>query len=274
MARKRSIKPGFNDDDDICALSFAARLLYIGLWGHMDKQSLIEDSPLSIRSKVFPREEIPTADIEKWRDELLRRGPSGRPRLVRIEHRGKVLLYCPTLKKHQRVYADEAVLFDVPEAELARVTQAAYEDPAGKPPGPDADAAPDPRGSRAEPPADPPTSGASASSSASASVSTSASAPAPVSQGVSPISPGLRVVDNSGSSRDNSKAPPGRGPGSRTAESCALCGGTGKFSGLEKSSRTEVGFRCSCPKGALIPGPLSRWGPAYEQFYQLKGGAA
>lgn len=118
MARKRSIKPEFFDDDDISALSFGARLLYIGLWLQMDRNGLVEDSPRALRAKVFPREDHSIQDIENWRDELCKPGVSGRPRLIKLKWGGKALLLCPTFTKHQKIHHDEPARFDISLQEL------------------------------------------------------------------------------------------------------------------------------------------------------------
>lgn len=114
MPRKRAIKPDFNADENIAALSPWARLLYIGLWGQMDRHGLMEDSPALMRSKVFPADDHTLAQIEGWRDELLKGGPSGPPRLIRFRWKTKRLLFCPTFARHQKVYPDEPAVFDVP----------------------------------------------------------------------------------------------------------------------------------------------------------------
>lgn len=265
MARKRSIKPNFNDDDDICVLSFGARLLYIGLWGHMDRHGLIEDSPRSIRSKIFPREDHPMEAIQGWLDELLRPGPSGRPRLIRLEWNGRVLLYCPTFVKHQRIYSDEPSLFGVPPDVLNRAMEEAYSRsicstrssgavPARETPGIPPATARGPRMSRA---------------SSSPSTSTSASASAPASTLTEPH----RVVDNPASERENSVEPaptriiprPQREPGAGAQSgagkvACALCGGRGTLRRQSLEDGLPYDFRCACPIGEKAGSDRwSRW---------------
>lgn len=128
MARQRTIKPEINDDEDMIHLSIPARYFYACLWCHLDGQQLIELSLRSIRSKVFPRETetISLELIQSWIDELTRPGPSGRPRLVKFDWKGKTLLHCPTLKKHGRVFSDEKKPFDVPPGHLETVVKAAF----------------------------------------------------------------------------------------------------------------------------------------------------
>lgn len=128
MARKRQIKPDYQEDEETAKLSPWARLLEIFLWCHLDRDALIEDSPRLIRSRVFPLEDHSIQDIEKWIDELCSsdittvHGEKLR-RLYRLEWQGKPLLYCPRLIEEHRVYDDEPQRFNVPRDVLESVIQ-------------------------------------------------------------------------------------------------------------------------------------------------------
>lgn len=283
MPRKRDIKPDFNDNDDIASLSCWARLLYICMWGHLDRQGLIEDSPRGLRSKVFPREDHPVQDVEAWRDELLRPGPSGRPRLIRFQWKGRPLLYCPGLREHNSIYSDEPGRFHVPEETLQQLCEkhgiemiicqpaSGKKRPKGsggapdiKSPGPGND----PAGSREDAGQDPagsrPSSSTSPSPSPSPSASTLASAsPSASPGGAAPVPGKLRVVDNS---------PPGDETGSGTGESCARCEGTGKLQARIKAvpNAPAAPFRCECPLGELAGlKSWSRWSSDHAQHYEI-----
>ena len=52
--RARNIKPGFFKNDTLAELEFAARLLFIGLWGLADRAGRLEDRPKKIKAEVFP----------------------------------------------------------------------------------------------------------------------------------------------------------------------------------------------------------------------------
>jgi len=54
MARKRYIKPGFFDDEDMAECSPLARLLFIGLWCYADKNGILEDRQKYLSVKIFP----------------------------------------------------------------------------------------------------------------------------------------------------------------------------------------------------------------------------
>lgn len=113
MARKRTIKPNFFEDETMSKLSPWARLLYIGMWCHMDGNGVIEALPKLIKSKVFPLEEHSVSDVEKWLEELLSSG-----RLKVIKHVSKVFFICPNFKTHQKLYADDKKI-EIPEKSLS-----------------------------------------------------------------------------------------------------------------------------------------------------------
>ena len=54
MARIRTIKPEFWEDEELCALPIQARLLYIGTWNFADDNGVLLTSIKWIKSKVFP----------------------------------------------------------------------------------------------------------------------------------------------------------------------------------------------------------------------------
>lgn len=237
MARQRVLKPSFNDDDDIAALSFPARLFYAVLWEFLDKQALIEENALALRSKLYPREDFPVSLIEGWLSELTTPGPGGRPRIVRVTWRGKKLLYVPTLKRHSRIFVDEPEYFKVPASVLKEAREACgiYIDEDGNPVDPPApppaspsgshvgsteqpndshvDPSKDPRGSPVGPTELPPNSHDSAPVPAPASVpasaSSSSSAPAPA--GGAGVENSAHRVDNSSETSGNGNGSSGRG---------------------------------------------------------------
>lgn len=58
MARIRTIKPEFWVDDVMVELSFAERLLFIGLWNFADDDGYIENKPKRIKMQIFPADNI------------------------------------------------------------------------------------------------------------------------------------------------------------------------------------------------------------------------
>ena len=58
MARARNIKPAFFSNDELVELSFATRLLFIGLWTLADRAGRMEDRPKKIKMSLFPADDL------------------------------------------------------------------------------------------------------------------------------------------------------------------------------------------------------------------------
>lgn len=110
MARKRSIKPEFFEDEQISTLSAWARLLYIGLWCHMDAEGVFEANVKLIKAKIFPLESLTDDDVLGFLGELSK-PVNGKFLLIRISHNGKDYVYCPTFTKHQKIHIDEPIKY-------------------------------------------------------------------------------------------------------------------------------------------------------------------
>jgi len=54
MSRLRTLKPGFFTNEDLAACSVWARLAFAGLWVEADRDGRLKDSPLLLRSRIFP----------------------------------------------------------------------------------------------------------------------------------------------------------------------------------------------------------------------------
>lgn len=80
MARIRTIKPEFWDDELIASLSRDARLLFIGTWNFADDKGRLRWSPAYLKSKVFPYDE----DLEIKGVAAL---------MAELEQKGRVLTY-------------------------------------------------------------------------------------------------------------------------------------------------------------------------------------
>jgi hypothetical protein len=74
MARIRTIKPEFHDDEKIAKLSLRARLLFIGIWNYADDAGVCRAAPNFLRSKVFPYDDVTIQEIEKNLAELEKQG--------------------------------------------------------------------------------------------------------------------------------------------------------------------------------------------------------
>jgi hypothetical protein len=65
MARRRMIDPNFWESDDVGNLSMFERLLVIGLFSTADDYGKGRGNPATIRSKIFPNDDVQIQDIEK-----------------------------------------------------------------------------------------------------------------------------------------------------------------------------------------------------------------
>jgi hypothetical protein len=99
MARSRTIKPSFFENEDLAECSAFARLLFIGLWTICDREGRLEYRPKRIKSQVFPYEEVSVPDLLS---ELAERGfiqlyPASKPRFIAVVN----------FVKHQRPHPKE-----------------------------------------------------------------------------------------------------------------------------------------------------------------------
>lgn len=110
MARIRTIKPEFFDDETIAALSFQARLAFIGLLQQADREGRLRDRPVRLKARMFPYDDL---DIVTLLDELERH------RFIRrYTVGGEAFIAIRTFTKHQQVNQREtaSVLPAPPEA--------------------------------------------------------------------------------------------------------------------------------------------------------------
>ena len=72
MARIRTIKPEFWEDEKIAKLPMPCRLFYIGTWNFADDQGVFRGNPAILKSRIFPYDEsLRVSEISKWLDALV-----------------------------------------------------------------------------------------------------------------------------------------------------------------------------------------------------------
>jgi hypothetical protein len=104
MARIRTVKPEFFEDEILAKLPPHDRLLFIGIWLLADKNGILEDRPTWIKAKVFPYENGDTVDVSR----MLPRLVSGRY-LIRYTAEGRNLIAVRNFTKHQRITGKEGL---------------------------------------------------------------------------------------------------------------------------------------------------------------------
>ncbi len=98
MARIRSIKPEFFSSEQIVECSPIARLLFIGMWCFCDDGGVHPASTKTLKMRVFPGDDISTAQIEACIGELIENGL-----LESFEHEDLVFLRVTGWSKHQKI---------------------------------------------------------------------------------------------------------------------------------------------------------------------------
>lgn len=111
MARIRSIKPEFWQDERLGEVSIAARLLFMGLTSHADDEGRLRGNNLLIRAQVFPYN--PDVDIEKALEELVRTR-----RIIRYVVDGERFIFVRNFAKHQRIDRPTKSAFPAPPEAL------------------------------------------------------------------------------------------------------------------------------------------------------------
>lgn len=99
MARIRTIKPQFFLNEQLAALGFADRLLFVGLWTQADKAGRLEYRPLRIKAALFPYDDF---NVTEGLGRLVNAGL-----LTKYDGNGAELLAINTWAKHQRPHSTE-----------------------------------------------------------------------------------------------------------------------------------------------------------------------
>ena len=98
MARIRTIKPEFWEDEKLAKLPVHARLLFIGTWNFADDNGVLLANPVLMKSHIFPYEDIDISTISDWIDTLVENGM-----LIRTTYNGKDYLVIRKFLVHQKI---------------------------------------------------------------------------------------------------------------------------------------------------------------------------
>lgn len=111
MARIRSIKPKFWDDQKIAKLSFEARLTFIGFWNFADDNGVIIGENGWLNSKIYPHDNIKIKKFHAWVNELL-----SHQLIIPVIYSGGFYYLLPNFSKHQIInkpnYDDVFIPYD------------------------------------------------------------------------------------------------------------------------------------------------------------------
>ena len=98
MARIRTIKPEFWEDEKLAKLPVYTRLLFIGTWNFADDNGALLANPVLMKSHIFPYEDIGISIISEWIDMLVENGM-----LIRTTYNGKDYLVIRKFLIHQKI---------------------------------------------------------------------------------------------------------------------------------------------------------------------------
>lgn len=104
MARIRTIKPEFWDDEKLATIPRDARLLFIGMWNFSDDYSVVKGHPSWLRNKIFPYDDIKQAVFNEWLECLVRIRA-----IIPFDHNGEKFFYIRTFKDHQNINRPSAM---------------------------------------------------------------------------------------------------------------------------------------------------------------------
>lgn len=97
MARIRTIKPEFWEDEKIGKLPIPCRLFFIGCWNFADDFGVIKGNATLLKSQIFPYDEnLRVSEIKKWIDSLV-----DARMLVPIIHAEESYYFIRTFRSHQ-----------------------------------------------------------------------------------------------------------------------------------------------------------------------------
>lgn len=102
MARTRSIKPGFFDNEILGDLPALTRLLFIGLWCIADREGRLEDRPKRIKKTLLGYDDVSTSDVSGMLQELHDGGF-----VVRYAIQGEDFIQITNFTKHQNPHIKE-----------------------------------------------------------------------------------------------------------------------------------------------------------------------
>lgn len=99
LARIRTIKPGFFKNEQLAELSFAHRLLFVGLWTQADREGRLEDRPRRLKAELFPYDDV---DVSAMLQDM-----ATAELIARYEVDGTSYIWIPKFLDHQRPHYSE-----------------------------------------------------------------------------------------------------------------------------------------------------------------------
>jgi hypothetical protein len=96
MARIRTIKPEYWDDEKLAKVSRDARLTFIGMWTHSDDFGVVKGHVSWLKNNIFPYDDLSSDIFRVWLDEL-----AGSGFIAPFDSKGEKFYLIKNFNKHQ-----------------------------------------------------------------------------------------------------------------------------------------------------------------------------
>ncbi len=116
MARIRTIKPQFWEDEKLSSIPIQARLLFIGTWTISDDAGVLKGNEKFIKAQIFPYDDALRLDaLKSWIDALVKARM-----LVPLTYKGESYLYIRTFHSHQKI-DKPSLMRNIPDEDLKKL---------------------------------------------------------------------------------------------------------------------------------------------------------
>ena len=115
--RIRSIRPEFWTSEDVAAMSWPTRLVFIGLWSYVDDNGVGRDNERLIAADLFPLDEDPHGALTEVAGALKHLEKGGQ--ITRYVVDGKPYLHVTKWSRHQRINRPSESRYPLPTCENA-----------------------------------------------------------------------------------------------------------------------------------------------------------
>lgn len=116
MARIRTIKPTFWDDEKVGKLSPLARLLFIGTWNIADDEGILIWQPQYLRARIFPYDDLTIRKVSIFMDEVFKQKFI---QVYKVESETYAILL--NFRKHQKISHPQPSSFPLPPEAILKL---------------------------------------------------------------------------------------------------------------------------------------------------------
>lgn len=124
MARIRTIKPEFWDDEKLASIQRDARLLFIGLWNFADDYGVVKGHPVWLKNRIFPYDDIKQSTFNEWLAALARIRV-----IVPFSSGGEQYYYIRNFRTHQKINRPSDTRNPEPPEEIIQAVESGTYEP-------------------------------------------------------------------------------------------------------------------------------------------------